>query len=96
MVRYLGLSITLGFLKRMEIMILKQMIMMKCILNWKDLSKVGYVLTQAFQEPAIIPKLLPLLLEKIAWDKAAWSEAAKTDPDFLNLGKSSMYLTNYI
>jgi hypothetical protein len=28
------------------------------------------------------------LLEKIAWDKAAWSEAAKTDPDFLNLGKS--------
>ena len=27
------------------------------------------------------------LLEKIARDKAAWSEAAKTDPDFLNLGK---------
>ena len=23
--------------------------------------------------------------EQIAWDQAAWSEAAKTDPDFLNL-----------
>lgn len=23
--------------------------------------------------------------EKIAWDQAAWSEAAKTDPDLLNL-----------
>jgi len=24
-------------------------------------------------------------VEKIAWDQAAWSETAKTEPDFLNL-----------
>lgn len=25
------------------------------------------------------------IAEKIAWDQAAWSETAKTEPDFLNL-----------
>merc|ERR1712071_179710 len=31
------------------------------------------------------PESLRSLREKIAWDQAAWSETAKTEPDFLNL-----------
>ena len=33
----------------------------------------------------IISYYLFEIAEKIAWDQAAWSETAKTEPDFLNL-----------
>jgi hypothetical protein len=67
--------------------------MMKCTLNWKDLLKVLYfhefiiILFGQWIFLIVYKSVLIHLLEKIAWDKAAWSEAAKTDPDFLNLGK---------
>jgi len=58
--------------------------MMNLIRSWKGLSRVK----NYFHILLLLTHLIPfniIIAEKIAWDQAAWSEAAKTDPDFLNL-----------
>ncbi|KAK4011966.1 45 kDa calcium-binding protein [Daphnia magna] len=49
------------------------------------LKKNGNNDTKPGDHDEMHPELGRSIKEKIAWDKAAWSEAAKTDPDFLNL-----------
>ncbi|XP_046458033.1 45 kDa calcium-binding protein-like [Daphnia pulex] len=49
------------------------------------LKKNGNNNTKTGDHDEMHPELERSIKEKIAWDKAAWSEAAKTDPDFLNL-----------
>ena len=59
--------------------------MMNLIRSWKDLSRVKYYIHILLLLTHLMPFNIIIIAEKIAWDQAAWSEAAKTDPDFLNL-----------